>query len=336
VIDAQAGQGARRSQQRTVVRSVAAALPELAAAAMRSLAGQPAPAMSRDERHERLAFLAALPASCRGIVADEAKLLIGWTYDAAAARAALDAGEIIDATRGFRSVPGFARATALTPLRARYRVLAKPLDGDGCYGLAFEMLDENGEAAAAILVNRLFRLSLILREPIGLATDILTNAGLIFGVTTAALDRAMAAAEAASVAARARGVPLITAGQSQAGGVAQLQIAALARERGGSGLNAGFITISSAFAAASIERLGLQPRDLPGVNFSSDFDLGVGPHGLLPNPAGVQVYLHADGSAGLAPGRTMRLRALFHPRAHFLDSFMNLSLSDALRCALDA
>jgi hypothetical protein len=32
----------------------------------------------------------------------------------------------------------------------------------------------------------------------------------------------------------------------------------------------------------------------------------------------------------------MRLRALLHPRAHFLDSFMGLSLSDALRCALGA
>jgi hypothetical protein len=283
-----------------------------------------------------LAFLAALPLSCRDIIADDVKLLIGWTYDAAAAQAALAAGQIVEASRGFRSVPGFARPTGLASLRGRYRILAKPSDGKGYYGVAFEMLDNDDRAAAVILVNRLFRLSLVLREPIGLATDVLTNGGLLFGFATAALDAAVTAAEAALAAARSRGVPLITAGQSQAGGVAQLQIAALAHDRGTPLPNAGFLTISSAFAAASIERLGLQPRDLPGVNYSSDHDLGVGPRGLLPNAAGVQVYIHDDGSGGLTPGRTTRLRALLRPRAHFLDSYMRLSLSAALRCALDA
>jgi hypothetical protein len=313
-----------------------AALPGIAAATVRSLAGRPAPAMSREERWERLAFLTALPLSCRDIIADDVKLLIGWTSDAAAAKAGLEAGQIIDAAHGFRSVPGFARPTDLAPLRARYRILAKPFDGNGYYGLAFELLDSDDTVAAVILVNRLFRLSLILREPIGLATDILTNGGLLFGLATAALDGAAAAAETALAAARSRDVPLIAAGQSQAGGVAQLQIAALATGKGIRPPNAGFLSISSAFAAASIERIGVQPRDLAGVNFSSDYDLGVGPRGLLPNSAGVQVYIHADGAAGLMPGRTTRLRALFHPGAHFLDSYMSLSLSDALRCALDA
>src|SRR5262249_14759105 len=156
------------------------------------------------------------------------------------------------------------------------------------HGLAVEMLDGKSEVAAVILVNRMFRLSLILREPVGFATDILTNAALISGVATRALDGAVAAARVAFALARSRGLPLITAGQSQAGGVAQLQIAALLDDGGPRSSNAGFLTISSAYAAASIERFRQRPRDLPGVNFASDHDLGVGPRGLLPNAAGVQ------------------------------------------------
>ncbi len=72
------------------------------------------------------------------------------------------------------------------------------------------------------------------------------------------------------------------------------------------------------------------------MNFAKDLDPMVGPHTLLANRIGVQIYIHPDGTAGLKP-QSSYLCAVFHPREHFLDSFSGLSLGKALKdCSLSS
>jgi hypothetical protein len=301
-----------------------------------SSVGASSPAETQAETARRLAFLSVLPTDQRAYFVDDLKLLLGWTSDAAAAEVRLREGTVIDAASGFAEVPGFAAPTPLGALRGRYRILAAPFtEGRSYYGIAFGALDASGRATAVILTDRLFRLPVVLREPVGLATDVVTNGGLIFGLETAGTAAAKQAAEQAFVLAVSRGVPLVTVGQSQAGGTAQLQVAALEATHG-EAIAAGFITFNAAYAVASIERLGLVPERVNGVNFSKDRDPGVGPKSLLPNRVGVQIYVHPDGSGGPVPGDGTIFGALLHPREHFLDSFTDVELSPMLAAAMAA
>jgi hypothetical protein len=277
----------------------------------------------------RFEFLDTLPAPNRYSVADDAKLLIGWATDAAALESPLRGGDIVDRTRGFATVPGFAAPTDMTGLAGRYRVMAAPYADHRYYGLTLGLLDGGGQIGAIVVVNRLFRLPVLLEEPGGLAVDLWANAGLLLGFRTLALDAALAlAAQAAELAAR-YGVPLITTGQSQAGGTAQLQIASLVAARARLARPIGFLTFNANCAPASIRRFGLEPARVPGINFAKDRDPFVGPHSGLANAVGLQVYIHADGTAGLTP-RGSYLQAAIRPREHFLDSFNGVSLAAAI------
>jgi hypothetical protein len=153
-------------------------------------------------------------------------------------------------------------------LRGKYRVMQPAFDrGRGYYGIEFGALDERGEVAAVLLANRLFRMPIALRDPGGLATDVLTNAAMMLGFSTAALEDAEAAARMAYEDARRLGVPLLIGGQSQAGGTAQLQIATL-QKAGASDASAGFVTLNAADALRSIRRLGLAGEEVEGINFA--------------------------------------------------------------------
>jgi hypothetical protein len=55
----------------------------------------------------------------------------------------------------------------------------------------------------------------------------------------------------------------------------------------------------------------------------------VGPHSRLANEIGLQIYIHADGTAGLKPGGSYAKAAL-NPHEHFLDSFNGLQLGKLL------
>ncbi len=279
-----------------------------------------------------LCFVQRLPAPLRASIADDAKLLIGWAFDAAAAKIPLKGDEIVDARSSFTAVPGFAGPTSLASLKGRYKVLHPPFDrGRGYYGIALGALDEADRVTAILLVNRLFRLPIILHEPGGLATDLVTNGAMVVGLTTEAIGDAEEAADAAHREAASRGVPLITAGQSQAGGIAQLQIAFLQKQYGMGGPTAtGFMTMNAAYALLIVNRLGFAGRDVAGVNFSKDLDPGVGPHAIFANRVGSQIYIHPDGSGDLTPGDNSIFSAMLHPHEHFLESFNNVSLSSAL------
>ena len=177
------------------------------------------------------------------------------------------------------------------------------------------------------MVNRLFRLPMLLQEPGGVGSDLWTNAGLLTGFRPASLQAALALADKAQMEARRLDVPLIATGQSQAGGTAQLQVAhVLAAD---SQALAGFVTFNATCRAVSICHVGLDPARLPGVNFSKDLDPLVGPHSGVANEIGLQIYIHADGTAGLKP-RGSYAKAALHPREHFLDSFNGLSLGKLL------
>lgn len=261
----------------------------------------------------------------RAVLVDDVKRLIGWTSEAAAAKTRLVAGETVNCSSAFKSVPGLAWPTNMTPLKAAYRVAMPPLTGPGYYGLVLAMMDAEEREVAVLLINRLFRLPLIFHEPVGVITDVITTGGLLFGVRTGAIAAAMKAALAANERAQASGIPLITCGQSMAGGLAQFQIAALRSARAGDERLSGFLTFNAAHAAISIERFGLKPGSLPGINFSKDRDPGVGPHSLLPNRAGLQIYVNADRTGGLTP-RGGLFSALLHPWEHFLRSFDRVCL----------
>ncbi len=276
-------------------------------------------------------FLLALERPLRNEIADDMKLLIGWTFDAAISRARLAEGHTVDTRSTFRTVPVFAGPTSMTALRGRYQVV-QPFDaGNGYYGIAFRALDGSGAVAAVLLVNRLFRMPVALQDPAGLATDLLTNGAMLAGIATRAIIDAEAAALSARAEAERHRVPLITAGQSQAGGIAQVQVAYLLGRDARGEVPVGFITFNAAHALRTVRRLGLAGDDVPGVNFSKDRDPGVGPKALFANRIGLQVYIHPDGSAGLSPGDGTLLDALLHPREHLLRSFNDVSLSAALR-----
>jgi hypothetical protein len=280
---------------------------------------------------DKACFARALPAKIRAHQLDDAKLLTGWVFDAAATHHALAAGEIVDHRSGFASVPGFAGATDLRELQGRYRVMRAPFDlGHGYYGIEFESLEADGQISSLMLVNRLFRLPVLLHQPAGVATDIATNGVLYFGWHSRAITDANAAAAAAFADARKQGVPLLTVGQSQAGGVAQLQAAYLAAAYPKRTVTTGFITMNAAYVVSSVTRLGLSPDEVDGINFVKDLDPGFGPHGLLPNRIGLQVYIHPDGTGSGQPGRQSALAAWSHAGQHLLSTFNGVSLSVAL------
>jgi hypothetical protein len=276
--------------------------------------------------------LPAAPApSTRSYIADDTKLLIGWAFDAAVSGTALRSGDIVDAGSTFESVLGFAGPTSLSALRRRYRVIRAPFDrGQGYYGVALGALDDTGAVRAIILLNRLFRLPVICREPIGLATDVMTNGAMLLGFKTSAIMDAEIAAQETLAEAVVRGVPLITAGQSQAGGIAQVQIAYLQQRRRAAAVPFGFLTMNATYALPLIRRMGLSGGDVAGINFSKDLDPGVGPKAPFANRVGLQIYIHRDGTSGRVPGDVSYWLALLQPHEHFLESFDGVSLAAAL------
>jgi hypothetical protein len=138
-------------------------------------------------RQEPLGFLDRLPKDSANYFADDVRLLVGWVTDAAAVRQPLRPGDRVDRTRSFRSVPGFAAPTDISALSARYRIVAAPIDAHGYYGVILGLLDASDATVAVLLINRLFRMPVILQEPVGLATDLVTIAGLLFGFRNSAL-----------------------------------------------------------------------------------------------------------------------------------------------------
>ena len=303
---------------------LAALLADFGPAKARSASGEPA----------QVGFWLALPSGVQGYLADDIKLLIGWTFDAAAAKHSFEGGESIDSASGFERVPGFAAPAPMAALKGRYRLLRPPFDhGSGYYGLAFAVLDDGGGTVAVLLTNRLFRMPIALQDPLGFATDVVTNGAMLTGISTGAVDDANAAAETAYADARQCSVPLVISGQSQAGGAAQLQTAYL-QSRYSNAAPAGFITMNAAHVLRSVKRLGLVGEQVHGINFSKDLDPGVGPKGLFANRVGLQVYIHPDGSGSRTPGNSTLADAMLHPREHFLDSFTNVSLTAALQSAL--
>jgi hypothetical protein len=276
-----------------------------------------------------LDFLDRLPEANRLSFVDDAKLLVGWTTDAAAVADTqpLHAGDIVDRGGAFDKVPGFAAPTDVRGLVGRYRLLAPPFTGHYYYGLMFGLLGAVDKVEAVIVVNRLFRLPMLLQEPGGVGSDLWTNAGLLTGFRPASLNAALFFADQARAEAARLGVPLIATGQSQAGGTAQLQVAhVLAAD---AKALAGFVTFNATCRAVSIRHVGLDPTRLPGVNFAKDLDPMVGPHSRLANEIGLQIYIHADGTAGLKPGGSYAKAAL-NPHEHFLDSFNGLQLGKLL------
>jgi len=180
---------------------------------------------------------------------------------------------------------------------------------------------------AVLIASRLCRLPVVLHEPGGLGSDAWTDVGLMTGFRPASLKAALTMADQAKAEADRLGVPLIATGQSQAGGTAQLQVAHLVAAD--SKAFAGFVTFNAACSRASIRHVGLDPARVPGVNFAKDLDPLVGPHSNVSNEIGLQIYIHADGTAGLKP-RGSYLAAALHPREHFLDSFNGLPLGRIL------
>jgi hypothetical protein len=294
----------------------------------------PAGAAPTATDRKRLDFWLGLPTSVQAYLADDIKLLIGWTFDAAAAKRAFEGGEIIDNASGFERVPGFAAPTPMAALKGRYRVLRPPFDrGGGYYGIELAALDESGTTVAVLLTNRLFRMPIALEDPLGLATDLVTNGAMLTGVRTPAIEDAGSAADTAYADARQAGVPLVIGGQSQAGGTAQLQVAYL-QHRYGHDAPVGFITLNAAHVLLSVKRLGLAGSEVHGVNFSKDLDPGFGPKALFANRVGFQVYIHPDGTGSRTAGDSTLVEAMLHPREHFLDSFSDVSLTAVLQAAL--
>lgn len=276
-------------------------------------------------------FARSLPSGIRNHGLDDAKLLTGWVFDAAAAHHAAKSGDIVDRNSGLKDVPGFAGATGLKPLHGRYRVMRAPFDsGHGYYGIEFGALESDGRISSILLINRLFRLPIVLNQPAGVATDVATNGAMFFGWQSQAVKDANSAAVMASADAAKLAVPLLTVGQSQAGGVAQLQIAYLTAKAARRPPVTGFVTMNAAHVVSSLRRLGLSPDAVNGINFVKDLDPGFGPHGLLPNQVGLQVYIHPDGTGSDQPGRQSAFAAWRHAGEHLLSTFNQVSLAQAL------
>jgi len=201
------------------------------------------------------------------------------------------------------------------------------LVGDGYWGLPVEMIDPTGRVLAVLLLNRLFRLPVIFHDPVGVATDILTVGALLSGSENGSLRAAEVAAAEAYRLASVKGVPLIVCGQSMSGAIAQYQVAKLSRT---SGPPVGFLTFNAANANVSVRRLGIDPPSLSGINFVKDRDPGFGPHSLLTNHTGLQIYIHGDGTGSLEPGGMPVVSAIFHPTHHLLASFQDVDLAAAM------
>ena len=286
---------------------------------------------------DRACFARELPADIRTARLDDVKLLIGWVFDAAAAHRKLVPGAVIDRDSGLGHVPGFAGATDLGALAGRYRIVEAPFDkGHGYFGVALGALDADGKVTGLFLINRLFRLPLLAQQPAGVLTDIMTNGAMLTGLKTAAITEANEAASIALSDAQLLRVPLLMAGQSQAGGVAQLQAAYLVKAYPERAVATGFVTLNAAYVVASIRRLGLAPEQVEGINFVKDLDPGFGPHGLLPNRIGLQVFIHPDGTGSGKAGDESVLAALGHPGQHLLAEFDQVSLTQALAATLAA
>jgi hypothetical protein len=298
---------------------------------------QASPAAPSADPAPKLCFLKALPPERRAAIADDVKLLIGWTFDAFAAGHSYEGGEIIDHTSGFAEVPGFAEPTPITALSGRYRLVRPPFDrGRGYYGLLFAALDAQDHPVALILTNRLFRLPVLLHQPAGVATDLLTNAALAFDFESDGVTDAVSAAESAYAEAAKNNLPLVLGGQSQAGATAQFQTAKLQKAHPVEAVPVGFLTMNAGEAILSVRSLGLDADLVEGINFSKDYDPGVGPHALFANAVGRQIYIHPDGTGGTKPGDYTIFDAALHPHEHFLESFNEVSLASALAPVLAA
>ena len=237
----------------------------------------------------------------------------------------------MDRNSSLKSVPGFAGATDLRGLSGRYRVMRAPFDlGHGYYGIEFGALTPGNGISSILLVNRLFRLPIVLHQPIGVATDVATNGAMLFGWQSRSIKDANSAALTASGDATQLDAPLLTVGQSQAGGVAQLQVAYLTAKASHRPSVTGFVTMNAAHVDSSIRHLGLVLEAVNGINFVKDLDPGFGPHGLLPNRIGLQVYIHPDDTGSDRPGRQSAFEALEHPGEHLLSTFNRVSLARAL------
>ncbi len=279
-----------------------------------------------------LCFLQTLPQDRQAAVADDVKLLVGWTFDAFASGYAYRDGAVIDRGSGFDEVPGFAAPTPMAKLAGRYKLVRPPFDrGQGYYGLLFAALDTDDHPFALILTNRLFRMPVTLQQPAGVATDLLTNAALALDFKTSGVTDAVAAAEASYSEAADRGVPLLLGGQSQAGATAQFQAAELLKAHPKSATPFGFLTMNAGWATLSVDGLDIDAVTVPGVNFSKDYDPGVGPHALFANTIGRQIYIHPDGTGSSTPGNYTFFDAMLHPKEHFLETFNDVSLADALQ-----
>ena len=129
---------------------------------------------------------------------DDTKFLIGWVFDAAAAHKKLAAGDIVTRNSGLSQVPGFGAITSLAWLQGRYRVMRPPFDlGKGYYGVELGSLEPDGRISNIFLINRVFRMPLLFREPAGVAADIATNAAILMGWQTASVSTAEQAAATA-------------------------------------------------------------------------------------------------------------------------------------------
>src|SRR5579859_1396615 len=99
-------------------------------------------ALAEPAAASKLCFLKTLPQDRQAAIADEVKLLIGWTFDAYAAGYRFDGSIPIDRDSGYAEVPGFAEPTSLQQLQGRYRLIRAPFDRRrGYYGMLFAALD---------------------------------------------------------------------------------------------------------------------------------------------------------------------------------------------------
>src|SRR5271167_7921 len=71
----------------------------------------------------QLCFLKALPQDRQAPLADDVKLLIGWTFDAYAAGYRFSGSITIDRDSTYTEVPGFAAPTPMQGLQGRYRLI---------------------------------------------------------------------------------------------------------------------------------------------------------------------------------------------------------------------
>src|SRR5882724_1720284 len=72
---------------------------------------------------DKSCFARTLPTDIRDHGLDDAKLLTGWVFDAAAAHYVSQPADIVSRHSSLKEVPGFAGATDLGGLRGRYRIM---------------------------------------------------------------------------------------------------------------------------------------------------------------------------------------------------------------------